>query len=67
MFVIGSLLQLTNPFWGSCFGHAMSKACQYAFDDSKVCVGFLEVSFKNVQTSLQKTITWTKIFGKGKQ
>ncbi len=44
--------QSTSSFVGSCFGHAMSKACQYAFDDSKVCVGFLEISLKNVQTSL---------------
>jgi hypothetical protein len=65
--VIGSPLQLTSPFLGSCYGHAMSKACQYAFDDSKVCVGFLEISLKNVQTSLHKTITWTNVFGKGKQ
>jgi hypothetical protein len=65
--VIGYPFQKKYLFLGSCFGHARSKACQYAFNDSKVCVGFLEVSLKNVQTSLQKTITWTKIFGKGKQ
>jgi hypothetical protein len=40
--------QLSSPFLGSCFGHAMSKACQYAFNDSKVCVGFSKVSLKNV-------------------
>jgi hypothetical protein len=47
-----SLLQLTNLFVGSCFGHAMSNSYQYAFNDSKVCAGFLEVSLKNVQTLL---------------
>jgi len=36
--VICSPFQLANPFVRSCFGHVMSKACQYAFDDSKVCV-----------------------------
>jgi len=64
--VIDYPFQLSSPFLGSCFGHAMSKACQYAYDDSKVCVGFLEVSFENVQTSLQNIIIWTS-FGKGKQ
>jgi len=48
--------QLSSPFVGSCFGHAMSKACQYAFYDSKVCVGFSKVSLKNVQVLLYKVI-----------
>lgn len=30
-------LGLSEPFQGSCFGHAMSKACQYATSDDKVC------------------------------
>jgi hypothetical protein len=64
--VIGYPFQLISPFLGSCFGHAMSKACQYAYDDSKGCARFLEVSFKNVQTSLQNIIIWN-FFGKGKQ
>jgi hypothetical protein len=38
----------------------MSKVAQYATDDVKMCVKFLEVSLKEVQSSLQKTITWTK-------
>jgi hypothetical protein len=33
------VLGLTTPFVGACWGHAMSKCCQYATDDSKVCVG----------------------------
>ncbi len=33
-----SPFQLASPFVRSCFGHAMSKACQYALGDSKVCV-----------------------------
>ncbi len=63
--VIGFPLQLISPFLGSCFGHAMSKACQYAYDDSKVCAVFLEVSLKNVQTSLQNTIIGQKNLGRG--
>ncbi len=27
--------QLTSPYVGACFGHAMSKACQYAILDEK--------------------------------
>jgi hypothetical protein len=48
--------QLSSPFLRSCFGHAMSKACQYVFNDSKVCVGFSKVSLKNVQVLLYKAI-----------
>jgi hypothetical protein len=47
-----SPLQLTNPFMGSCFGHAMSNSYQYASNDSKVCAGFTKVSLKSVQTLL---------------
>jgi hypothetical protein len=43
----------------------MSKACQYAYDDSKVCAGFLEVSLKNVQTSLQNIIIGQNNLGRG--
>jgi hypothetical protein len=39
------------------FGHVMSKAAQYIIDNIKFCVGFLEVSLKEVQSSLQKIIT----------
>ncbi len=50
--------QQACPFVGSCFGHAMSKEAQYVTNDNNVCVGFLEVSLKEAQFSLQKTITW---------
>jgi hypothetical protein len=45
----------------------MSKACQNANNDAKAWHGFVEVNLKDVQNSLQKNITWTKNFGKGKQ
>jgi hypothetical protein len=44
----------------------MSKVAQYAIDDTKTCAKFSEVSLKEVQSSLQKTITWTKKSRKGK-
>lgn len=59
-------LWLACPFVGSCFGHAMSKVAQYATDDIKMCVKFLEVNLKEIQSSLQKIITWTKKSKKGK-
>jgi len=59
-------LWLACPFVGSCFSHAMSKVAQYATNDTKMCVKFLEVSLKEVQSSLQKTITLTKKSKKGK-
>ncbi len=45
----------------------MSKATQYFIDDTKVCTGFLKMSPKGAQTSLQKIVAWTKKFGKGRQ
>jgi hypothetical protein len=47
-------------FVGSCFGHGMSKAAQYATIDINICVGFSEVNLKDAQSSLQKIIMWTK-------
>jgi hypothetical protein len=38
----------------------MSKTAQYATTEDKVCMEMKEVSFKDTQASLQKTITWTK-------
>jgi len=57
-------LQQTCPFVGSCFGHAMSKVAQYVTNDNNVYVGFLEVSLKKTQSSLQKTIIWINFFSK---
>jgi hypothetical protein len=58
-------LWLTCPFVGSWFSHAISKVAQYATDDTKICAWFLEVSLKEIQSSSQKTITWTKKYRKG--
>jgi hypothetical protein len=57
-------LQLACPFVSSCFGHAMSKVAQYANGDTNVCVGFSKVSLKEARSSLYKTITWEKKYGK---
>jgi hypothetical protein len=43
----------------------MSKCCQYAIDDFKVCVSLTSISIKEAQSILQKTFTWTKKSGKG--
>jgi hypothetical protein len=47
-------LKSVSPFVGSCFKHAMSKATQYAIDDSKVCQGMTKVSFKQSQSGTPK-------------
>jgi hypothetical protein len=39
-------LKLVAPWQGSCFGHAFSKACQYAYNDAPKCLGFGKVSLK---------------------
>jgi hypothetical protein len=44
----------------------MSKACQYAMNEVYVGAGMKEVNLKDAQVAFQKTITWTKKFGKGK-
>ncbi len=61
------ILLLPQPCVVSCYGHAMSKCCQYATNDLKVCEGMKEVSIIKVQSSRQKTITWTKKSEKSKQ
>ncbi|KAJ7552447.1 hypothetical protein O6H91_06G055400 [Diphasiastrum complanatum] len=61
-------LNLCEPYAGTCFGHVMSKCCQYATNDAKVCAGMKSmISLKEAQSSLQQTITWTKKSRKGRQ
>ena len=60
-------LGLAAPFEGSCFGHAMSKACQYATADDKVCDNLTPISVKATQSTIQACITWPKKSGKGRQ
>jgi hypothetical protein len=33
------VLELENPYLGVCFGHMMSKVCQYATNENVVCQG----------------------------
>jgi hypothetical protein len=49
--------QLTSPYVGACFGHAMSKTCQYATLDDKICVGMTQASLKNAKSTLLKIVT----------
>jgi len=51
---------------GTCFGHVMSKVCQYVMNDDKVLMSLTLASVKDAQTSLQKVITWTKKSRKGR-
>jgi hypothetical protein len=60
------LLNLSKPHARSCFGHLMSKCCQYAKRKDKMCINIIDVLLKDIQTTLQKIITWTKKFGKQK-
>lgn len=60
------VLGLQDPYASVCFGHVMSKAAQYATTEDKVCMKMKEVSLKDAQAALQKTITWTKKSTKGK-
>jgi len=40
------VLKLLAPFLRTCWGHAMSKCCKYATNDSKIYVGFTSISIK---------------------
>jgi hypothetical protein len=59
------VLGLTTPFVGPCWGHTMSKCCQYLANGSKVGAGLTFISIKETQSILLNTITWTKKSGKG--
>jgi hypothetical protein len=50
-------LTLIKVYEGTCFGNAMSKAYQYVINDDKVSKGLMQVSVKDAQAILQKTIT----------
>ena len=60
------VLGLKEPYSGTCFGHVMSKVCQYGTNSDTICASMKHVSLKNAQSTLQKTITWTKKSGKGR-
>jgi hypothetical protein len=60
-------LGLLEPFDGSCLGHALSKVCEYAITNDKMCIGLSYAFIKDVQGAIQKCITWPKKSGKGKQ
>lgn len=49
-----SSLKLVSPFVGSCFKHIMSKATQYAIDDSKVCQRHDEGEFQAITSGIPK-------------
>jgi hypothetical protein len=51
-----ALISIVNygplQFFGSCFSHAFNKTCQYICNDTKVSIGFKEVSLKAAQSTL---------------
>jgi hypothetical protein len=59
-------LVILAPFEGVCFGHALSKACQYATSNEKVSLGLQLANTKFAQPSIQACITWPKKSGKRK-
>jgi hypothetical protein len=58
---------MVEPFDGSCFDHSLSKRCQYATCDGKVCCKLHYASIKSTQINIHKCITWLKVYGKVKQ
>jgi hypothetical protein len=45
-------LKILKVYEGTCFGHVMSKAHQYATHDDKIFVGLRNVSVKEAQSGL---------------
>ncbi len=60
------ILRLKESFNGNCFGHVLSKGCQYGIIEEKVCKNMKFVSIKIEQFDIQKCITWLKKSGKGR-
>jgi hypothetical protein len=60
------MLGLEEIFQGTCFGHAFSKACQYATTKEKNCKDLQYMLIKFSQGNLQKCITWSKKIGNGR-
>ncbi len=61
------LLKLQQVNEGTCFGHLMSKAYQYAINDEEVIARLKQVNLKATQNNLQKANTWTKKSRKGRK
>ncbi len=59
-------LGMHAPFEDVCFGHALSKACQYATFDEKISFGLQLVSIKTTQSSVQSCIIWPKKSSEGR-
>jgi hypothetical protein len=56
-------LKILAPFKNVCFGHALSKACQYAIFDENVSLGLQPMDLKSVYFLIKTCITWSKKFG----
>jgi hypothetical protein len=50
-------IKILKVYEGTCLGHVVSEACYYATNDDKIFIWLRNVSVKEVQISLQKTIT----------
>jgi hypothetical protein len=45
-------LMLPQPYANSCFGHVVSKCCEYAINDLKIYASMKKVSIKDAHVSL---------------
>jgi len=43
-------LNILRVYKGTCFGHVMSKACQYVINDEKVSIGLKNGTVKKIQS-----------------
>jgi hypothetical protein len=49
-------MKIFRVYEGTCFGHVMFNACQYATNDDKIFVGLEHMSVKDAQDSLLKPL-----------
>jgi hypothetical protein len=54
-------LKILRVYEGTCFGHVMFKACQYAINNNKISVRFQYVSVKDALVGLLQTLFGPKI------
>ncbi len=47
-------LNLLQVYEGTCFGHVLSKTCQYSMNDDKISMGLKQMNVKDAQLGLQK-------------
>jgi hypothetical protein len=63
--VFYEVLKLVKPFIENCWGHAMSKCCQYITNDTKAFVSLMPISIKKCLIFCKRQSLGPKKVGRG--